>query len=558
MMMRRISKRQVRRYRTLTNVAIKYGFGYLVDRFNLHPVRSVKDRVSGTHKAHPELSDPERLRLMLEELGPTYIKFGQILSTRYDILPKEYIKELEKLQDTVPPFEYGEACRIITEEFGKPIDEVFATFSCEPFASASLGQVHLATLPDGDRVIVKVQRPGIKEVIDSDLRILRDLAHFADQHIREARALNPVGVISEFERIIRAELDYTLEAQNADELRGNFSDDPTVKIPKVYWDYTRWQVLTMEFIDGIKVSDHEAIEQAGLDRKIISRNFATSFLKQIFLHGTFHGDPHPGNVLVMEGDVVAFIDFGIIGHLDQVIRADLVDFFIALSENDADSVIDVLAHIGIIDYNEIDLPQFRFEISNMITKYYGMSLRYVNTGVMMREMISMILRYHGNVPSNLLLLSKALMIEEEVCSQLDPDYNLQDLAKPFIHNLVVERMHPKRIIREWLRMIPGFGRLVRGLPHRIDQILLRAEKGTLRLEFEHHGLDHIVSELDVMSNRISSSMIISALIIASALVIQSGMKPFVCGVPVLGIIGFVIAGILGMGLVLSILRSGRF
>jgi len=557
-MMRRISKRQVRRYRTLTNVAIKYGFGYLVDRFNLHPVRSVKDRVSGTHKAHPELSDPERLRLMLEELGPTYIKFGQILSTRYDILPKEYIKELEKLQDTVPPFSHDEACRIVAEEFGIPIDEIFATFSCEPYASASLGQVHLATLPGGDRVVVKVQRPGIREVIDSDLRILRDLAHFADQHIREARALNPVGVISEFERILRAELDYTLEAQSADELRENFSDDPTVKIPMVYWDYTRWQVLTMEFIDGIKVSDLEAIERAGLDHTTIARNFATSFLKQIFLHGTFHGDPHPGNVLAMGGNVVAFIDFGIIGHLDQVIRADLVDFFIALSENDIDSVIDVLAHIGIIDYDKIDLPQFRFEISNMITKYYGMSLRYVNTGVMMREMISMILRYRGNVPSNLLLLSKALMIEEEVCSQLDPDYNLQDLAKPFIHNLVMERMHPKRIIREWLRMIPGFGRLVRGLPHRIDQIFLRAEKGTLRLEFEHHGLDHIVSELDVMSNRIASSMIISALIIASALIIQSGMKPFVCGVPVLGIIGFVIAGILGMGLVLSIMRSGRF
>jgi len=558
MMMRRISKRQVHRYRTLTNVAIKYGFGYLVDRFNLHPVRSVKDRISGTHKAHPELSDPERLRLMLEELGPTYIKFGQILSTRYDILPKEYIKELEKLQDTVPPFSHDEACRIVAEEFGKPIDEIFETFSCEPFASASLGQVHLATLPGGERVIVKVQRPGIREVIDSDLRILRDLAHFADQHISEARALNPVGVISEFERIIRAELDYTLEAQNADELRANFSDDPTVKIPLVYWDYTRWQVLTMEFIDGIKVSDHEAIEQSDLDRATISLNFATSFLKQIFQHGTFHGDPHPGNVLVMEGNVVAFIDFGIIGHLDQVIRADLVDFFIALSENDADAVIDVLAHIGIIDYNEIDLPQFRFEISNMITKYYGMSLRYVNTGVMMREMISMILRYHGNVPPNLLLLSKALMIEEEVCSQLDPDYNLQDLAKPFIHNLVMERMHPKQIIRGWLRMIPGFGRLMRGLPHRIDQILLRAEKGTLRLEFEHHGLDHIVSQLDVMSNRLASSMIISALIIASALVIQSGMKPFVCGVPVLGITGFVIAGILGMGLVFSIMRSGRF
>jgi len=578
-MMRRISKKQVHRYRTLTKVAIKYGFGYLVDRFNLHPVRSLKDRVSGAERAYPELSDPERLRLMLEELGPTYIKFGQILSTRYDILPKEYIAELEKLQDTVPPFGYDEVCEIIAEEFGAPVETIFASFSCQPFASASLGQVHLATLhcgSDGDRdcdregdsdsegdccerVIVKVQRPGIREIIDADLKILHDLARFADQHIEEAKAFNPVKFISEFERIIHAELDYTLEAQNADKFRENFAGDPTIHIPEVYWDHTRWQVLTMEFIDGIKVSDLTAIVEAGMDRKVISRNFATSFLKQIFLHGTFHGDPHPGNVLAMRGsdNVVAFIDFGMIGHLDRVMRDDLVDFFIAVSENDSDTVIDVLAHTGAISHDEIDLPQFRFEISNMINKYYGKSLRYVNTGVMMREMIDMVTEYHGNVPSNLILLSKALMIEEGVCSQLDPDYNLRDLAKPFIRNLVMKRMSPVRIAREWVRMIPGFGRLVRGLPHRIDQILLRAERGTLRLEFEHHGLDHIVSQLDLMSNRIASSMIVSALILSSALILRSGMTPVVCGVPVLGILGFVIAGILGMWLVYSMLRSGR-
>lgn len=559
-MMRRISKRQIHRYRTLTTVAIKYGFGYLVDRFNLHPVRSLKDRIAGERRVHPELSDPERLRLMLEELGPTYIKFGQILSTRYDILPKEYITELEKLQDTVPPFGYGEVCGIISEEFGKPIDDIFASFSHQPLATASLGQVHRATLHSGEKVSVKVQRPGVRNVIDADLRILRDLARFADQHIEEARAFNPVGFIDEFERIIHAELDYANEAQNADEFRENFSDDATIHIPRVYWDYTRWQVLTMEFIDGIKISNLEEIENAGMDRKILSRNFATSFLKQIFLHGAFHGDPHPGNVLAMKGsdNVVAFIDFGMIGHIDRATRDDLVDFFIALSDDDPDTVIDVLAHAGVINYDEIDLQQFRFEISNMINKYYGKSLRYVNTGVMMREMIDMVLKHHGNVPSSLVLLSKALMIEEEVCSQLDPDYNLKDLAKPFIRNLALKRMHPARIIREWLRMLPGFGRLVRGLPHRIDQILLRAERGTLRLEFEHHGLDHLVSELDLMSKRISSSMILSALILASALIIQSGMKPFVCGVPVLGFIGFVMSGIIGVWLVYSMLRRGRF
>ena len=559
-MMRRISKKQIHRYRTLTTVAIKYGFGYLVDRFNLHPVRSLKDRIAGERRVHPELSDPERLRLMLVELGPTYIKFGQILSTRYDIIPKEYITELEKLQDTVPPFGYSEVCGIITAEFGESIDEIFASFSHQPFASASLGQVHLATLYSGEKVVVKVQRPRVREVIDADLRILYDLARFADQHIEEARAFNPVGFISEFERIIHAELDYTIEAQNADEIRENFVGDDTVYVPTVYWDYTKWQVLTMEFIDGIKISSLEEIDNAGMDRKIISRNFATSFLKQIFLHGAFHGDPHPGNVFVVKGadNVVAFIDFGMIGHLDRATRDDLVDFFIALSENDPDTVIDVLAHAGIINYDEINLPQFRFEISNMVNKYYGKSLRYVNTGVMMREMINMVLENHGTVPPSLVLLSKALMIEEEVCSQLDPDYNLKDLAKPFIRNLAMKRVHPARIIREWLRMLPGFGRLVRGLPHRIDQMLLRAERGTLHLEFEHHGLDHIVSELDLMSNRISSSMILSALILASAIIIQSGMKPIVCGVPVLGTIGFVISGIIGAWLVYSMLGKGRF
>jgi len=560
MMMRRISKKQIHRYRTLTKVAIKYGFGYLVDRFNLHPVRSLKDRVAREPKVHLELSDPERLRLMLEELGPTYIKFGQILSTRYDILPKEYITELEKLQDTVPPFGYSEVCGIITEEFGESISDIFASFSHQPLATASLGQVHRATLHTGENVSVKVQRPGVKDVIDADIRILRDLARFADQHIEEVKAFNPVGFIDEFERIIHAELDYTIEAQNADELRENFSDDATIHIPQVYWDYTRWQVLTLEFIDGIKISNIDELGVAGMDRTILSRNFATSFLKQIFLHGAFHGDPHPGNVLVMKGcdNVVAFIDFGMLGHLDRATRDDLVDFFIALSDNDPDTMIDVLAHAGVINYDGTNLPQFRFEISNMITKYYGMSLRYVNTGVMMREMIDMVLTHHGTVPPSLILLSKALMIEEEVCSQLDPDYNLKDLAKPFIRNLALQRMHPARIIREWLRMLPGFGRLVRGLPHRIDQILLRAERGTLRLEFEHHGLDHIVSELDRMSNRISSSMILSALILASALIIQSGMKPLVCGVPVLGASGFVLSGIIGAWLVYSMLRRGRF
>ncbi len=556
-----IRPRYLRRYRQIVEILADYGFGAVLAQMGLSDRLNIPRRWRRRRDIPGDaMNNPRRLRRALEDLGPTFIKLGQILSTRPDLVPPAYIRELIKLQDTVPPADWeGVKARVETELEGT-LEELFASFEVEPLAAASLAQVHAATLPGGEDVVVKVQRPGIEKVISVDLEILFDLARLVQERTVLGELYDLPEIAEDFGATLRAELDFYREGHNADRFRANFADEPCLYIPQVYWDYTRWQVLTLEFIDGIKISNIDELGVAGMDRKILSRNFATSFLKQIFLHGAFHGDPHPGNVLAMKGgdNVVAFIDFGMIGHLDRATRDDLVDFFIALSDNDPDTVIDVLAHAGAVNYDEIDLPQFRFEISNMINKYYGKSLRYVNTGAMMREMIDMVLTYHGTVPPSLILLSKALMIEEEVCSQLDPDYNLKDLAKPFIRNLVLQRMHPARIIREWLRMLPGFGRLVRGLPHRIDQILLRAERGTLRLEFEHHGLDHVVSELDLMSNRISSSMILSALILASALIIQSGMKPLVCGVPVLGAIGFVMSGIIGAWLVYSMLRRGRF
>ena len=534
-------------------VATKYGFGHLVDRFKLHPLRSVTDRVAKTQAVHPELSDPERLRLMFEELGPTYIKLGQILSTKEDLLPKEYVKELEKLQDDVPPFGYDDVCNIIAEEFGTPIDEMFETFSREPVASASLGQAHIATLSGGRKVAVKVQRPGIKEVIDSDLRILRDLARFAKRHIKEAKSFDPVGFVTEFERNLRAELDYTLEAQSTEEFRETFSCD-TVHVPAICWDHTSQRVMTMEFIDGIKITDIEAIDAAGLERTTLSRNFANSFLKQVFFCGMFHADPHPGNVFAMEGNVVAFIDFGMIGYLDRETRADLVEFFIAVAGNDAGAVIKVIESMGIINYDEIDVMQFRFEISNLIHKYYGRSLRNTNTGEMMREMLQLAMKYHGTVPPSLMMLSKALMTEEGICAQLDPDYNLQELAKPYIKKLTQKRMAPKEMLQEWVRMMPGLGRFVRALPDKIDRALMRVDAGTLHIAFDKDVPHHIVSEFNLMSKRISASLIVAAFIVAAALITHSRVGPHVYNVPLIGSTAFTVAGLLGVWLVYSLVK----
>lgn len=549
----------IKRYREIIDVLIRHGFGYLLDRYGLRPFRLLKYRFKPKPlKQHLlSLSEAERLRLALEELGPTFIKFGQVLSSRQDLIPEEYVHELSKLQDRVPPFDYTEVKRCIEKELGR-IEEIFLWFDPEPIAAASIGQVHRARLFDGQEIVVKVMRPGVEKIIEIDLAILMSLARFAEKHIKESKFFNPVGFVEEFSRVIRQEIDYTHEAQNADRFYKNFEGSTIVRIPRVYWKYTTKRVLTMEFLDGFKVSDIVKIEEAGLDKKKISTNLAYAYLKMIFEDGFYHADPHPGNILISKKGVIIFLDFGMAGFIDPILKENLVSLMIAIQKSDIDLFIEALTEMGFIVDIGVEDHIFRTRLEELINRYYSLNIKFIDPTMFLHDVIDIVMKSKGKIPSNIMLLSKTLVIREEISRLLDPEHNFAELVEPYVKRMIKERTSTSFILKEASKTMWDVARLTRVLPKRINHILSKVEKGTLKLEIEPHGIDAVIEELDIMSNRLSFSMIIAALIIGSSLIIQTGMPPTFFGVPLLGIFGFFIAALLSIGLLISIIRSGRW
>lgn len=551
----------VKRYREIVDVMIRHGFGYLVDRFGLRPFRSLREKLFGPKPLKEQLlilSEAERLRLALEELGPTFIKFGQILSTRHDLLPPEYINELSRLQDRVIPFEYAEAKKVIEKEFGKNIEEIFQSFNPGQIAAASIGQVYRATLAEGEEVAVKVMRPGVEERIETDLAILTSLARFAEKHIKESKFFNPVGFVDEFSRVIRHEIDYMHEAKNADRFYVNFAGSITVKIPKMYWKYTTKHVLTQEYSEGTKISDIAQLEAAGIDKKRLSNDLADAYLKMVFEDGFYHADPHPGNILVSREGVIIFLDFGMAGHIDPVLHENLANLMIAIRRNDIDFLIDAIAEIGLISDAGSESPMLRIKLEELLNKYYSLPTKLIDPTAFLRDLIDVFAKSKGKIPANIMLLSKTLLIRDEISRRLDPEHNFAELTEPYVKKMIEERTHASYLMKEAARTIWDFAHLIKAFPKRVNHILTKAEKGTLRLELEHQGLENYIEELDIASNRLSFSLIIAALIVGSSLIIQTGMSPRIFGVPLLGIFGFLLAGFLGIGLLISILRSGKW
>ncbi len=551
----------VKRYREIVDVMIRHGFGYLVDRFGLRPFRSLREKLFGPRPLKEQLlilSEAERLRRALEELGPTFIKFGQILSTRHDLIPSEYIQELSKLQDRVIPFEYAEAKKVIEKEFGKNIEEIFQSFNPKQIAAASIGQVYRATLPGGEEVAVKVMRPGVEEIIETDLAILMGLARFAEKHIKESKFFNPVGFVDEFSRIIRHEIDYAHEAKNAERFYVNFAESTTVKIPKTYWKYTTKHVLTQEYSEGIKISDIAQLEASGLDKKKITIDLANAYLKMIFEDRFYHADPHPGNILVSREGNIIFFDFGMAGHIDPVLHENLANLMIAMRRNDIDFLIEALSEIGLIGDAGSESPMLRIKLEELLNKYYSLSTKFIDLTAFLRDIITVFAKSRGKIPANIMLLSKTLMIRDEISRKLDPEHNFAELTEPYVKKMIEERTRASYIMKEAAKTMWDFAHMVKVFPRRVNHILTKAEKGTLRLELGHQGLENFIEELDIMSNRLSFSMIIAALIVGSSLIIQTRMSPSLFDVPLLGIIGFLLAGFLGIGLLISILRSGKW
>jgi ubiquinone biosynthesis protein len=539
---------------------VKHGFGYLVERFGLRPFRSFREKLFGPRpQIEPlqVLSEAERLRHALEELGPTFIKFGQILSTRHDLVPETYITELARLQDMVAPFRYDEAREVIEKELGKKIEDVFLSFDPEPIAAASIGQVHRAKLLEGDEVAVKVMRPGVEKLVEIDLAIMMSLARFAEKHIKESKFFNPVGFVEEFSRIIRHEIDYVHEAKNAERFYTNFAGSQTVKIPKIYWNYITRHIMTQEYSDGIKISDIAQIEASGLDKKKITIDIANAYLKMVFEDGFYHADPHPGNILVTREGIIVFLDFGMAGYVDPELRECLVNLVVAIQRNDVGFLIEALTEIGLV-VDGSDSPAFRIKLEELINQYYSMTTKFIDPARFLRDLIDILIKSRGKIPSNIMLLSKTLVIRDEIARKIDPEHNFAELVEPYVKKMIGERTSPTYILKETARAVWDFARLVKSLPRRVNNILAKAEKGTMKFELEHRGFEALVEELDVTSNRVSFSLIISALIVGSSIIITTGMSPRFFGVPLLGIFGFFIAGVLGMWLIISILRSGKW
>ena len=543
----------IKRLHQILQVLIRYGFGYIVDRLNVK-TRFIKFKLFKKPEVIKEPL-PVRVRKVLEELGPTFIKLGQILSTRPDLIPLEFCKEFEKLQDKAPAIEYEKVKAQIENELKQPINKIFSNFSPQPVAAASLSQVHLAELKTGKKVVVKVQRPNIRKVITTDLEILYGLAKLVEKYIKESRIYNPVGIVEEFKRTILKEIDFNIEANNIERFRRNFKDDDTVYVPQVFRDLSTAKILTIERIEGIKVSDIERIEKSGLDRKQIAINGANAVLKQIFIHRFFHADPHPGNIFVLDNNRIAFVDYGMVGRLDEETKLQLASLLTAIVEQDVSGIVDSLIAMGVVE--ELDVKRLSLDLEELMDNYYGIPLKELKMGQFLMDIINVILQNKIKIPPSLFLLSKALITVEGVGKKLDPEFNVALYIKPFVEKLVREKYSLKRIVKELKKFTKELYLFTSSLPKDLNLIFNKIKKGNLKVEFEHKGLENFILQMDRVSNRIAFSVVIAALIIGSSIIMQTNRGPLFLGFPVLGIFGFLIAGILGLWLVIAILRSGR-
>ncbi len=550
--------RHLNRYRQILTVLFKYGFGDLVDVLKIEQYLEIGlQMISRKRREQVEkFTRAERVRMALEELGPSFIKLGQILSTRPDLIAVEFIEEFEKLQDQVPPFSYTEVADIIESELGMPQGDVFEYFEETPLAAASIGQVHRARLKDGEEVAVKVQRPGIRKTIEVDLEIMLHLASLMERHLEEFQVNRPARIVEEFARTLEKEIDYTIEASHMERFSRQFIDDETVYVPKVFRETTTEHVLTMEYIDGVKASQIDRIEKEGLDRKIITARGADLILKQVFDHGFFHADPHPGNIYVLPGNVICYLDFGMMGLIDRQTREDFADLIHSVVKKDESGAMRALLVLTEYD-EEPDERLLTRDLGDFMGQHLYQPLKDLQMEKLLKQLMELISRHHLQMPPDLFLMMKALATVEGVGLSLDPDFHMINQTTPFIQRIKMEQFRPKRIASDAFRSGAELVRLIQEIPGEVRAILKQMKQGKAKIEFEHRGLEPMLATHDQISNRIAFSIIIAALLIGSALIVLSKTPPFMFGMPVFGILGFVGAAVMGMWLLIAILRKGR-
>ncbi len=552
----------INRYREIAMQFSKSGLGFIIEEIGLDRVLSLPKRIllRQQNDEYLEKTYAERIRIFIEEMGTTFIKLGQIASTRADLLPPDLINELEKLQSHVSPFPASDARALIEESLEADIDDIFMIFDDVPVGSASIGQVHRAMLHTGEDVAVKVQRPNIEKTVRTDLEILRHLALLAEANLEWARNYQVTDMIDEFSDALINELDYTIEARNVERIGKTHRNDKKVKIPEIYWDYSSKNVMVMDFIKGTPVNQLKKLDELGINRSMVADTLARSIFKQIFEEGYFHGDPHPGNVNVLDDGTVVFLDFGMVGRLSSDLKNNFGSLLISLMKHDSDGVVKSIVKMGVVPA-DVSIRDLNREAEIMRDKYYDVPLAKLNFSDAVNDLFGISNKYKIKLPQDFTILAKTLLTLESVVSQLDPDFSIMDVAEPFGKALLLERYNPKNLLNFQIDEVQQLGSELREVTENVHTFSKGLRNQNLPIEIDVKGRSEFSKHLDRVINRLSFSIVLLAfsivmvgLIVGSAIL---GEGSIIFRIPIIEIAA-IFAMVMFVWLLWSIVKSGRF
>ncbi len=549
---------ELKRIRQIANVLFKQGLAHAVEKMNLKHHLSFHKKTQKQVFQKPVTSLPVRLREVLNSLGGTFVKLGQMMSLRHDLVPKEYCDEFEKLQDHVKPLPYAIIRKVVEKELGGPIKHFFKEFNKQPIASASVGQVHKARLRNGELVAVKVQRPNIEQTFNSDIKILYHMVELLNKHYPKVKDYNLKLLIEEFEIYTKKEMNYMLEAKNIESFYKNFKNDENVIVPKVHWDHTKKKILVMSYVDGVKISQIKDFKKLASSKTKTIDVLLNSVMDQIFKYRLFHADPHPGNVLLVKQNKIALLDYGIVGRLTPEVVTEFENILMGLIEQDLDRIVKSYLKLGISDQSNLDQKKFKQDLVDKFSDYYGAELEQIDFASFFANSFDMARKYKIYFPLNFTLLAKSLMTLQGYCAEYVPHFNLVEYIEPRVKEMMKERVKPKNMLHSFMKTATDFKDLVQAFPGELSNLMRTVTKGAhVNVDVEHNHVTDLALELDRSSNRLTFGIIIAALIIAVAIIIQTNVPPLINGIPLLAYVGLFFIAWLTLLLTVSIIKERR-